>query len=284
MTYEELWRKLTPIYGQGEAKAIARYVLDVRFGMSATDVYCGKVTQLTADESRELEEIAARLMTAEPVQYVLGRADFHCREFRVAPGVLIPRPETEELVAMIVRDAAGESLSPAILDIGTGSGCIAVTLALDIPGAAVTAWDISCEALTIAGRNARELGADVLFERRDALNPPDDNSKYDIIVSNPPYICNCERAAMERNVLDYEPHTALFVPDDNPLLFYRAIALYAVNALRPGGLLYFEINPLYSDELAAMLRDMGFCRVETVKDSCGKERFAVAARCEAAVK
>ena len=282
MTYEELWRKLTPIYAQGEAKAIVRYVLDMRFGLSATDVYCGKVTQLSADECLELEKIIVRLSAAEPVQYVLGCADFCGRTFRVAPGVLIPRPETEELVRMVVGDSADDrpsTFSPfSVLDIGTGSGCIAVTLSADIPGASVTAWDISGEALSIAERNAGGLGANVLFALQDALSPPDDADKWNVIVSNPPYICDNERVSMERNVLEHEPHTALFVPDDNPLLFYRSIAAYAVKALKPGGRLYFEINPIYSDELAVMLRGMGLGRVRIVEDGYGKERFAVACK------
>lgn len=305
MTYDELWRGLTTLYDSGEAKAIVRYVLDVRFGLSATDVYCGKVTQLSADDSEELRKIMLRLQTAEPVQYVLGRADFCGRTFRVAPGVLIPRPETEELIELIAplrppkggrRDGNAHSLHPkgypqedaslhpplggqrgaSILDIGTGSGCIAITLALDIPGAEVTAWDISEEALAIARRNARELGADVDFRPQDALNPPDDKAAWDVIVSNPPYICDRERAAMERNVLDHEPHTALFVPDDDPLLFYRAIARYARRALKPGGSLCFEINPLYADDMRSMLVAEGFAAIESRNDQFGKERFVKA--------
>lgn len=286
MTYEDLWRRLTPVYDAGEAKAIVRYVLDVGFGMSATDVYCGKVTQLAADECNRLEEIMLRLAAAEPVQYVLGQADFCGRTFRVAPGVLIPRPETEELCAWITEEAAarkqrGEdngTAPTAILDIGTGSGCIGVTLALDISGASVTAWDISEEALAIARRNAATLHAGVTMERQDALRTPDDTEKWDVIVSNPPYICRRESDAMERNVLEHEPHTALFVPDDNPLMFYRAIAGYARKALRPGGGLFFEINPLYATGMLTMLRDNGFSRIETRKDSFGKERMMMARR------
>lgn len=273
MTYEDLWRRLTPVYDVGEAKAIVRYVLDVRFGMSATDVYCGKVTQLAADECIRLEEIMRRLAAAEPVQYVLGRADFCGRSFRVAPGVLIPRPETEELCDWVAADASGGGERQSVLDIGTGSGCIAITLSLNIPDAAVTAWDVSEAALAIARRNAAELGASVDMLVQDALRPPRDERKWDVIVSNPPYICRRESAAMERNVLEYEPPTALFVPDDDPLLFYRAIAGYAREALRHDGALYFEINPLYSADMLAMLREVGFGRVETRRDCFGKERM-----------
>lgn len=287
MTYENLWRPLTAIYDGGEAKAIIRYVLDVRFGMSATDIYCGKVTQLSADDCHELEKIVSRLMKAEPVQYVLGRADFCGRTLNVGPGVLIPRPETEELCEWIVSSngkdgkdgkngKCDEDCGPSILDIGTGSGCIAITLALDIPGASVSAWDMYAEALHIAERNAANLGAKVTFCMQDALDAPRDNARWDIIVSNPPYICQRERSDMEHNVLDHEPHTALFVPDDDPLLFYRAIARYATQALKPDGRLYFEINPLYAANLRDMLRDCGFTTVETRHDSFGKERFAKA--------
>ena len=288
MTYDELWRRLTPVYDSGEAKAIVRYVLDVRFGMSATDVYCGKVTQLTADESNILQEIMRRLEAAEPVQYVLGRADFCGRTFAVGPGVLIPRPETEELCEWIEADISAspfllsssglpsDSLRQqcsAILDIGTGSGCIAITLALDVPGAAVEAWDVSAAALYMARRNASALGASVCFCRQDALMPPADAASWDVIVSNPPYICRREESAMERNVLEHEPHTALFVPDDDPLLFYRAIAGYATVALRPGGSLYFEINPLFVSDMSEMLRQAGFGDVTVRRDSFGRERM-----------
>lgn len=283
MTYDELWRQLATVYGSGEAKAIVRYVLDVRFGMSATDVYCGKVKQLTADESRELREIMLRLSSEEPVQYVLGRADFCGRTFRVGPDVLIPRPETEELCGWIVSSHTSRRTAlysaepaPAILDIGTGSGCIAITLALDIKGAKVSAWDLSPGALAVAGRNASALGAEISFAVRDALNPPCDTNLWDAVVSNPPYICDSERAAMERNVLDHEPHMALFVPDDDPLRFYRPIAGYARKALKPGGALYLEINPLYAGDLRTMLCETGFGEVEIRNDSFGKERFAKA--------
>lgn len=273
MTYESLWRQLTAVYDSGEAKAIVRYVLDVRFGMSATDVYCGKVTQLSSEERNELQKITAHLMNAEPVQYVLGQADFRGRTFIVGPGVLIPRPETEELCGWIVSDAAGSTGNPDILDIGTGSGSIAVTLALDLPAANVSAWDISPEALSFARRNAEKLGARVAFTLQDALHAPDDTQCRDIIVSNPPYVCHREKAGMERNVLDHEPHLALFVPDNDPLLFYRAIAGYASRALKDGGALYFEINPLFADDMRIMLHDSGFRSVETRTDSFGKERF-----------
>lgn len=272
MTYEKLWNRLCTVYDAGEAKAIVRMVLDERFGLSATDVYCGKVTQLSSDEQEELEKIMLRLEQAEPVQYVLGWANFCNRQFSVAPGVLIPRPETEELCSWITEEV-GNRQQPAILDIGTGSGCIAISLALDIKGSAVSAWDISTDALRIAKENAARLGADINIMKQDALTPPQDANRWDVIVSNPPYICEKEKTEMERNVLDNEPAIALFVPDNDPLLFYRAIALYGTKALKPKGMLFFEINAAYAAETCNMLRQLGYVDVETRNDLFGKARM-----------
>ena len=300
MEYEELWHRLTHIYDAGEAKAIVRWVLDVRFDMSWTDILCGKVTELSAHDQTELEKIMQRLEKGEPVQYIIGVADFFGRQFHVEPGVLIPRPETEELCRWIlasdkhgltrtVREIPHQS-DANILDIGTGSGCIAITLALELPDAQVTAWDISDEALRIAAGNAKSLGANVTFKHRDVLDSSLftlDSSlftlhsslpKWDLIVSNPPYICEKEKSAMECNVLEHEPHLALFVPDDDPLLFYRAIAQYAVVALKPQGSLFFEINPLYADDLARMLRMMSYHDILIHQDQFGKSRFLKATK------
>ena len=300
MEYEELWHRLTHIYDAGEAKAIVRWVLDVRFDMSWTDILCGKVTELSAHDQTELEKIMQRLEKGEPVQYIIGVADFFGRQFHVEPGVLIPRPETEELCRWIlasdkhgltrtVRESPHQS-DANILDIGTGSGCIAITLALELPDAQVTAWDISDDALRIAAGNAKSLGANVTFKHRDVLDSSLftlDSSlftlhsslpKWDLIVSNPPYICEKEKSAMECNVLDHEPHLALFVPDDDPLLFYRAIAQYAAEALTAQGSLFFEINPLYADDLARMLRMMSYHDILIHQDQFGKSRFLKATK------
>ena len=228
MKYEDLWQQLSSIYETGEAKAIVRYVLEIRYGLSMTDIMCGAVEQLPQEE---LSTLLNRLLQGEPVQYVTGIAEFGGRRFLVEPGVLIPRPETFELCEMI-RDEKQEVRSPKILDIGTGSGCIACTLAAEIPESEVTAWDISEKALHIAEENAKRTGVHVSFEQRDILLPPSSfllppSSRWDIIVSNPPYICNKERVNMEQNVLEYEPSLALFVPDEDPLLFYRAITRFA---------------------------------------------------------
>lgn len=272
MTYRELWRTLEPLYGNGEARAVTDYVLDVCFGLSKADIMCGAVEEMTAEKTAELNKIFGRLMEGEPVQYVLGRAEFSGRWFNVRPGVLIPRPETEELCAWITADSKA-SASPKVLDIGTGSGCIAITLQLDMPESKVTAWDISADALDVARENAQQLGANVNFVKQDALNAKPEG-EWDVIVSNPPYICEKEKKDMAVNVLEHEPHTALFVPDADPLLFYRAITRLAVQTLSKGGRLYFEINPIYADDTCHMMRAEGMTAVELRSDMYGKQRMA----------
>lgn len=272
MTYRELWRTLEPLYGNGEARAITDYVLDVCFGLSKADILCGAVEEMTAEKAAELNKIFGRLMEGEPVQYVLGRAEFCGRWFNVRPGVLIPRPETEELCAWITADSKA-SASPKVLDIGTGSGCIAITLQLDMPESNVTAWDISADALDVARENAQQLGANVSFVKQDALNAKPEG-EWDVIVSNPPYICEKEKKDMAVNVLEHEPHKALFVPDADPLLFYRAITRLAVQTLSKGGRLYFEINPIYADDTCRMMQAEGMTAVELRSDMYGKQRMA----------
>lgn len=296
MNYNELWRQLTQIYDEGEAKAIARMTYEERFGLTLSDIYLGKDTQLSADSQAELEEIAKRLLHGEPIQYVMGHADFCGRVFLVNEHVLIPRPETEELCQwepLPLPSPKGEGAR--ILDIGTGSGCIAITLAAMYPKAEVTAWDISPDALEVARTNAIRNNVKVKFEQVDILSKSplyfsdqssecgvamegDRGETFSLIVSNPPYICNKEREAMEPNVLEHEPHTALFVPDDDPLLFYRAIAQYGQRALKDGGWLYFEINPLYVKDMCDMLSAMLYHNIETKEDQYGKQRMMRAQR------
>ena len=283
MTYNELWRKLAPTYGDGEAKAIARMVYEVRFGLTTADLFTGKDTKLSADNKILLREIAQRLLQQEPIQYILGEAEFGGRTFHVEPAVLIPRPETYELCMWILEEGGKRKVEGDynILDIGTGSGCIACTLAAEIPNAEVTAWDISDDALRIASENAKRTNVNVSLEKVDALNIPHSSflfSHFSIIVSNPPYICNKEREAMEQNVLDYEPHEALFVPDEDPLLFYRAIAEYGKKVLKPDGWLYFEINPLYAEPLRELLHSMSYHDIECKDDQYGKQRMIRARR------
>ena len=287
MEYEELWHRLTHIYDAGEAKAIVRWVLDVRFDMSWTDILCGKVTELSAHDQTELEKIMLRLEKGEPVQYIIGVADFCGRQFHVEPGVLIPRPETAELCRMVIeeREISQKGQSPLceILDIGTGSGCIAITLALELPDAKVTAWDISDEALRIADGNAKSLGANVTFEHCDVLDSSlftlhSSLPSWDLIVSNPPYIQPIECDEMAKNVLDYEPQIALFAPEENPIVFYQRIGDYAWQHLNPGGLLFFELNPLTADQVCDSLRTTGFMEIEILNDQFGKPRFLKATK------
>ena len=280
MSYDELWRPLSSRYGVGEAKAIVRLVLERRFGLSFTDIVCGKVESMPADAAQQLKALMTRLHGGEPVQYVLGEAEFCGRVFCVGPGVLIPRPETAELCRWVVESVARTG-SCSVLDIGTGSGCIACTLAAEMPWAEVTAWDISDDALSIAAENARRIDVNVSFSRVDVLQPSVSclqPSAFNIIVSNPPYICDKERAAMEPHVLEHEPSTALFVPDADPLLFYRAIGRLAVQALKPGGLLFFELNALYAHETAALLQSIGFTSITIKRDQFNRERFIKACR------
>lgn len=285
MTYNDIWRPLVNIYGEGEAKAIAKYVLDVSFGLSTADIYGGAVERMDADDERRLASMLGRLMRSEPVQYVAGVADFCGRAFYVDGNVLIPRPETEELCQWVIDDCGkvegwtdDRSKDVDILDIGTGSGCIAVTLALDIADARVTAWDISEGALAVAKRNVRRMNAHVDFCKVDVFNPPEDKERWNVIVSNPPYICAKEQATMHRNVIDYEPHSALFVPDGSPIVFYQAIACYARLSLRHRGTLFFEINPLYVKDIQDMLVSNGFSDIEIRIDSFGKERMVKAVK------
>jgi len=284
MRYDELWHQLSTIYEAGEAKAIVRLVLDVRFGMTLTDILCGAVEQLRPSEQAELESIHQRLLTGEPVQYVLGQALFCGRWYNVEPGVLIPRPETEELCRWVLGDCQQVLMDGAcrILDVGTGSGCIACTLAAELPRAQLMAWDISEKALAIARRNAESTHVNVSFQLRDALHPDASGqpSSFDVIVSNPPYVCKREQAAMMPHVTEHEPHLALFVPDDDPLLFYRAIGNYAFTTLRQGGRLYFEVNEHYAHDTAALLQKQGFCDIIIKKDQYDKDRFISACKRE----
>ena len=312
MTYSEIWHRIATSYDDGEARAIARILIEELFGLSYTDIVCGATEQLSADDTLRLDTAVRRIEQGEPLQHVLGYADFCGNRFSVNGSVLIPRPETEWLVdegaklmdGCIASDETQHKAphSPKrILDIGTGSGCIAISLKLRLGDAYVEAWDISEEALRTAQDNADALKAEVVFRKRDALraegeclqggalvsSAPTEQTMdsinyseanilaapWDLIVSNPPYICDSERSAMDDNVLLHEPHTALFVPDDDPLRFYRAIARYALLTLNIGGSLLFECNTRYAEATGAMLRDMGFEEV-TVSDDCfGLPRF-----------
>lgn len=278
MTYSEIWHRIATSYEDGEARAIARILIEELFGLSYTDIVCGATDQLSADDTLRLDTAVRRIEQGEPLQHVLGYADFCGNHFGVNASVLIPRPETEWLVdegerLMNGASNAAPSAPKRILDIGTGSGCIAISLKLRLGEAYVEAWDISEEALRTAESNAKALKAEVAFCKRDALRAEESIAPWDLIVSNPPYICDSERADMDDNVLLHEPHTALFVPDDDPLRFYRAIARYALRSLSNGGSLLFECNTRYAEATGEMMREMGFEDV-TVNDDCfGLPRF-----------
>lgn len=275
----QLWKRLTPLYEPREAQAIVRLLLEDAFGLTLTDIVGGAIDRMTDSQQKELEAMMRCLEDGEPVQYVLGYADFYGRRFKVSPAVLIPRPETAELCGMISAWADSRNLADGsrVLDACTGSGCIAITLKLNCPQLAVSAYDISEDALDVARENAARLGAEVSFFKHDALSESTSpvDRKYSLIVSNPPYIADSEREYMDRNVLAYEPRQALFVPDSEPLKFYKAIAAGAARQLVGGGMLAFEINPEYSSEMVEMLAQTGFDGIKTVKDQFGKERFAL---------
>ena len=303
MTYSEIWHRIATSYEDGEARAIARILIEELFGLSYTDIVCGATDQLSADDTLRLDTAVRRIEQGEPLQHVLGYADFCGNHFGVNASVLIPRPETEWLVDEGERliNGVSNAAPPApkrILDIGTGSGCIAISLKLRLGEAYVEAWDISEEALRTAESNAKALKAEVAFCKRDALRaeescsretweasfsckpsiPSKPNAPWDLIVSNPPYICDSERADMDDNVLLHEPHTALFVPDDDPLRFYRSISRYASKALVEGGWLLFEVNPRFADDTAELMRGLGFGSVEVVVDDYGHRRYALGRR------
>lgn len=279
--YHHLYALLVPRYGQGEAQAIAMLVLERLFGFSRTMIYADTARGLTADEAEQLAAAERRLAQGEPVQYVLGEASFLGRDFAVTPAVLIPRPETEELVAHVIEAVQGPDGPDGpltILDGGTGSGCIAVSLALALPAAEVSAWDISSEALTVARGNARRHEARVHFAQRDLLDTAAwEGSSWDVIVSNPPYIREAEREEMAPHVTRYEPGGALFVPDDDPLRFYHALAEAAVGgALRNGGLLAVEGHRDYIDGVADLFVRRGLTEVRALRDAFGNPRFVMA--------
>lgn len=293
MTYDDIWRRLAGVYDQREARAVARMLVEEKFSLSFADIICGGVEALPDADKQWIEAAVKRLEQGEPIQYVLGWAWFGGLKFNVRSGVLIPRPETEWLVDNICAHPAPSNDRPLrILDIGTGSGCIALSIKQRLPETYVEAWDISTEALSIAADNARSLGLDVVWRQQDALNitpnvlstTPNDNSvvpdspPWDVIVSNPPYICERERTDMARNVLEHEPSTALFVPDTDPLLFYRAITRYAVGSLNEGGRMLFECNTLYAGDTARMMADEGMTATQVYDDCFGKPRFAVGKR------
>ena len=264
-------QELEGVYTPSEISVLNPLILGEICGSSSAGITDDKFSNLSGLQTRKLEDILSRLKKGEPHQYVFGKSEFYGIEFRVTPDVLIPRPETEELVEWILSD--NNSAESVILDIGTGSGCIAVTLAKKLPYAVVDAWDLSEGAVSVAADNALRNGVEVHFTIRDILQPFSSEVSYDVIVSNPPYVMESEKESMERNVLCFEPHEALFVPDDNPLLFYERIAVLAFEMLKERGRLYFEINRSKGAIICEMLRERGFADVVLRKDISGNARM-----------
>ena len=263
-------------YPDSEALSLAKMLLTEAFGFSTLELYGGKDKEISGNRLRDLHEMLSRLKKNEPIQYIIGTESFCGLTFEVNPNVLIPRPETQELVRWIEAD--WKSVPCRILDIGTGSGCISISLAKFLEGAKVESWDISEGALQVARRNCVRNEAEVLLRQQDVLSAVPEGELYQVIVSNPPYICEKEKVDMDANVLDWEPETALFVPDADPLLFYRKIAELGISMLCEGGALYFEINRAYGEDTLRMLEGLGYRQLELRKDDFGNDRMIKACR------
>ena len=261
---------LSGCYSAGEVSALTRIIATELLGVSQMTYFLKEGVTLTAEQQTLLDNAIERLKKQEPIQYILGYCDFCGLRFKVTQATLIPRPETSELVEWIASEANGNE---SILDIGTGSGCIAVSLAHKLPKSKTTAWDISPDALAVATGNSKANGCSVAFKQVDILAYRPTGEQFDIIVSNPPYIKENEKEAMHANVLDWEPHTALFVPDSDPLLFYRTIAEKGLQILKPGGRLYFEINRAHGKETMEMLASLGYTNIELRKDFADNDRM-----------
>lgn len=270
-------KRLDPLYGPGEVAMLLRIIFEYLKGWTQTDMIMRGSDELSDFIAGKADAIIDRLLAHEPIQYIIGEARWYGMKYIVDRSTLIPRPETEQLVDLVVADAA-DTPDLRVLDLCTGSGCIAIALARNLRFATVEAVDISTDALDVARRNASSLRAKVDFRHADVLAMKPDPDSFDIIVSNPPYIAEHERASMSANVIDYEPHIALFVPDSDPLRFYTAIARYAVTALKPGGWLYFEINPLYADDLRKEMEADGWVDVDLRPDFRKVIRFLKARR------
>lgn len=261
-----------------EAEATARIIFEDVAGYDRNYIFADGDREILDFTQSKIERVVEKVIGGEPVQYAVGKARFMGMDFNVSPAVLIPRPETEGLVDLIT-DRWGGRRDLRVLDLCTGSGCIAIALARALPYARVEGVDISADALAVAKKNAADLHAPVSFCQADVfkMNAPE-KAENDIIVSNPPYVAESEKAQMDARVLRYEPSLALFVPDSDPLKYYDAIAGYACASLRPGGMLYFEINPLFSAGLSAMLKSKGFDDMTVLRDYRGTKRYATAVR------
>lgn len=275
-TLIKMKERLLPLYGERETAAIIRLIFHYLKGWDATGMVIHSGDELSPFVKDEIEEILKRLENHEPIQYITGEGRFHGLDLKVRPGVLIPRPETSELVDIII-DENEDKEDLVVWDIGTGSGAIAIALARGLKFPKILATDIFATALDTARENSDRLKTKITFLNEDIFGDEvggkSPSTKFDIIVSNPPYIDESEKTGMERNVLDYEPHEALFVEDSDPLKYYKRIVEVANCRLDSGGNLYFEINPRHSIELKEMLTGQEFKDVEIIKDSFGKDRF-----------
>jgi release factor glutamine methyltransferase len=278
--YQQLIRQIN-VYPPKETQAIAFMLLEHYMHLRNVDVLVDRPIS-DSQIQPDWNEIVERLNHNEPIQHIIGSTEFCGLTFQVSASVLIPRPETEELVRLVTRDYAEPDEKPSILDIGTGSGCIAIVLARFLPHANVHAWDVSDDALSVARENARQLMADVHFEKQDMLHVsfplPGAPLQFDCIVSNPPYVTYSEADQMRPNVLRFEPHEALFVEDNDPLLFYKAIADFGRHHLKANGRCYVEINEHFGPETRRVFEERGYQQVEILLDIHGKNRFIRAAR------
>ena len=265
--------RLGNLYDDREAKSIIKMLLEDRFGISAMDQMINKIVSV---DEKKLNSTMARLEKMEPVQYVTGVAGFFGRKFKVQSGVLIPRPETEELVSWMIE--SNDASNPVIWDIGTGSGCISISLDLGIPDSKTIGTDFSASAIGIAEANNSKLGSDVQFIRSDIFEDDPSAQVFNIIVSNPPYIPKLEKSLIHQNVLGHEPGSSLFVPNDNPLVFYLRIAEVALKKLKNGGSLFFEIHENYGSDICRLLETMGYQKTEIKKDMQGKDRMVRAGK------
>jgi len=268
---------LTDIYGMDEASSLMAILFDHFVSLKRHEILSGSARRISESELLKIHFACKELLKQRPIQYIIGTAWFYGEPFKVTEAVLIPRPETEELCDWIIKDSNATNQATStlnILDIGTGSGCIAVTLKKNIENTSVTALDVSVEALQVARENAAKLNADITFLQADILkNDQWPVGLFDIIVSNPPYVREAEKELMKPNVLDHEPHLALFVENENPLIFYDAIARFALQTLSENGKLYFEINESLQNEMKLLLEHHGFSELEFKKDMNNKFRM-----------
>lgn len=268
--WQETAKRLEKVYDLREAENIGYLLLEDVFGVERTDIIASEEKEFSLSK---LDELVKRLLKSEPIQYVTGIADFYGRKFHLSPGALIPRPETEELCELIINENSVDQ--PRILEVGVGSGCIAITLSLELK-VKVFGTDVSDEALAIAKNNDAKLCSEVIFFKNDVLNESLPDNQLDILVSNPPYIPMADQAEMRENVLRYEPEVALFVPNEDPIVFYKRIADVGLASLKRGGKLYFEIHEKYGNEVVKYLNKIGYTAVHTHKDMHGKDRMVSA--------